>query len=149
MPTVATNTEAPSNGDGPDGDDNGDSGEFNACSLITREEVMQALGEEVTEGVQENADPFFSCRFESEDFDSVSVSYVTGEREDIEEYFELGNEESETIEGLGERAYWDEDFNDLEVLTGVQYLSVSISADGVDEFEVARSLAERALGRLP
>lgn len=140
--------------DGESGGENGDngfSGAINPCELLTVEEVSAALGEEASAVEPRDFDPVVSCTYETETLNSVSVSVYADSREMVEAYFESGNEASEVIEGVGERAYWYEPFGDLDVLSGEYYLAVSVSSsDGeIDELETAKTLAQAAIGRLP
>lgn len=136
--------------DGGSGD-NGFTGEVNPCDLLTVDEVSAALGQPVGEGGLTDFDPFFECDWEGENFDSVNLSVYTDERDLVEQYFEVGNEESEQIDGIGEKAYYDDSIiPSLEILSGNTDILISLVADeDADARSILSELAAAAVERLP
>lgn len=134
-------------GDAGDDSGQGRAGNQEACAILTSDDVSEALGTEVTGQSEEDFPPFYTCTYEA-GAQAVSLTYLREERQEVEAYFELGNEESDVIEGVGERAYWGSDRGELEVLQGDQYIALAVTVDGLDALEVARGLAVKVLERL-
>jgi hypothetical protein len=145
---------SPPDGGGDDDDDGGGGGGNgdvpDVCALLTTDEVSDALGVPVGEGEQSNTDPFFICNWlETEAFDSVSLQVLTGDDDSREFYYEL-TEDAEELDGLGDRAHYDEIIG-VEVITDNYLLAVSISSSDLSDDEVRErsiDLAEKALERL-
>lgn len=141
--TAPTATEA--NGDGGSDDFATD---VDPCGLVTDGEIEEATGASVDEELREDTEPLVNCLYRVGE-GQVSVTYLTGPSNEIEAYFELANEESEVIDGVGEKAYWQEDPNALEVLSGDEYLLVIVNVGDEDGLAAATELAQAALERLP
>jgi hypothetical protein len=148
-PTVTSSPAAPPAGTGEPADGGGDV--VLACSLLTPEEVEQALGEPVGEPIADRfGEGFSSCTYETESLDVVRVRVFTAEdRDAVREYFEFGSEELEPVEGLGDAATWSDAFRELEVLRGNYDVSIEISYEGGGIREKAETLMRIALERLP
>lgn len=149
-----TDEPTPDEGDGGGGGDDGggDSGDegIDVCVLLTTDEIEDALGESVNEGEAQNYDPFSSCYWSTESFNSVSVSVLTGDDASLEFYYEL-TDDAKNVEGIGDRAHWT-DFGSLEVLVDGYDVDVAVYNTDISDdeaLEVAKDLAEIVLERLP
>jgi hypothetical protein len=131
--------EGDNDGDGPD-----------VCSLLTQDEIQEAIGSEVDDGEPTVNEPFYTCSwFSPEGFDFVTLGVLTGDDESLEFYFEL-SDDAEPVEGLGERAQFTS-FGGLEVLTDNYDVEISVLAEALDDEGVRqaeRELAEIVLDRL-
>jgi len=127
------------------------SARIDACALITREEAEAVLGTATREPVRGDTPTINSCAYQTERFDVVSVSVITyadkAEAENVHQSAIDINNYPE-IEGLGDRAYNAQPISDVTVLVGRYQLGVDVSGPK-NELEVARDLAETAIGRLP
>lgn len=136
-------TEAPSTGSAID-----------ACELVTKEEVEAVLGSPVGEPVEEVVPPIYGCSYKTEELDGVSLVLVEyDDASQAEASFQMAidiNNYAE-VSGIGERAYLAYPIFDINVLVGRYELSVDVfdSSEKEEQYEKARDLAEKALGRLP
>lgn len=132
-------------------DDSSGSLGFGVCSLLTEDEVSDALGADVSAGETLDYAPFFDCRWETDSFDSVTVTVA--ERDVGESLYNFSNDEAEEVDGVGDEAqYYSDLLSSLEVLEGDYYFSVSVSAselDGEQLKAVSVDLARKIIGRLP
>jgi hypothetical protein len=139
-------------GDDDDDEEGGGGGEIDACALITPEEIEDITGLDVGQGENSDFDPFFSCNFSTETFDSVQVSVYHASEDEVEAYYEL-TQDAEEVDGIGERAQFGGLLNLLEVLQGEYDLSIGISAPGTIEdsetLDMSKELAAIVLDRLP
>lgn len=135
----------------------GDSGEIDACGLLTKEEVEAALGASVGDPVPDpSPPPFYGCSYEapSPGFEQVSYYVIIWDDEeaalasfqqdiDINDYPE--------VSGIGDRAYDARPAFGLTVFKGKYELSLDIFSDIEDEAEWAaiKDLAAKAVDRLP
>jgi len=134
----------------PDGDDDSGDARFDSCELLTADEVSEALGAPVGEGELTDIDPFFDCSWESEEFDSVSVSVYLASRPEVEAFFDA-TEDAEPVEGLGDRAQYS-GFGFLEVLKGESNITISLinfDIEDDEKLEILKGLAAKVLERLP
>jgi hypothetical protein len=124
---------------------------IDACALITRDEATAVLGTATREPIRGDTPPVSSCAYRTEDFDVVSVSVITyadsAEAENVHQLAIDINSYPE-IAGLGDRAYNAQPIGDVTVLVGRYQLGVDVSGPE-NELEIARELAETAIGRLP
>jgi hypothetical protein len=134
-----------------DDDDSGDAA-YNPCDLMTTEEAGQALGLDVAEGEFTDNDPFYECDWEAaSEFEvgSLSVEILTGDDDSREYYYELTTDADE-IDGLGERAQFD-DLIGLEVILDDINLNISMINFELEDDEVKTrsvALAELLLDRI-
>jgi hypothetical protein len=135
-----------------------------ACALVTREEAATGLGEAVQAGIpftlgSQTVGPgvtvsISSCTFDSATGRTVSVAYWraagTGAsqlRQAIEQVVCVGKER---VTGLGDFACWyDSDRKELQIVKGAGFVDVQITGASGDRSAALRTLAERALGRMP
>jgi hypothetical protein len=133
------------------GDDSSANLGFGVCSLLTESEVSDALAADASEGEEFAYDPFFDCRWQTDNFDSVTVTVA--ERDVGESLYNFSNDEAEEVDGVGDEAqYYSQLLSSLEVLEGDHYFSVSVSASELDDGQlkaVSIDLARKILGRLP
>lgn len=130
-----------------------ESGVLDACTLITQAEAEQVLGTSTGSGQHEDTPPFYSCSYETENFDLVQVVVVIYDDNaqaqdayqmaiDINGYPELA--------GLGDRAYNAQPIFDVNVLTGNIEVSIDVSDSTNDATQLknAIDLAKLVLSRL-
>jgi hypothetical protein len=124
---------------------------IDACALLTRDEANAVLGAATREPMRGDTPPVNSCAYRTENFDVVSVSVITyadkAEAEKVHQ-FAIDINKYPEIAGLGDRAYNAQPIGDVTVLVGRYQLGVDVSGPEND-LEVARELAETAIGRLP
>jgi hypothetical protein len=128
-------------------------GDIDPCALVTKEEAEAIIGESLDEPVVTITELLVSCLYSTPDFDSVNVDVLIYDDEDqAEGGFELALDINDypEIEGIGERAYDSRPIGDITVLEGKYELSVDVSVgDGEADFETAKDVAAKAVGRLP
>ncbi len=132
---------------------NGGDGEVDACTLVTADEASAALGASVGEGASENFPSFYGCRYETEGFEYLSVTVVAfASGDEAKTTYEqvLDINDYPKIDGLGDRAYDTRPIGTVTVQKGKYEVSVDIlTLDDDADFEVAKDLARKAIGRLP
>ena len=127
---------------------------IDVCALVTQEEAEAAIGSPVGEPVEENVPPIYSCSYDTEGFDGVSVIVVEyADAAQAEAAFQMAIDinDYQEVTGIGDRAYRSYPIFDLNVLTGRYELSVDVT-DGTDEedqYQKASELAGQALSRMP
>jgi hypothetical protein len=137
--------------DGGDDDDGGDGLGFDVCGLLTEDEAEAVLGKPVTSEPQD-FDPFFECSYQTEEFDSISVSLT--ERDLGEPLYNLDLDEEndpEDVDDVGDEAHYLTGLLPmLEVLEGDWYFSVSVTATDLEDeatkeasIEVGKKVADR------
>lgn len=151
-PTPDEEEEEPTPADeDEDEDDGGGSGDGeDVCALITEEEVEEITGLAVGDGENQDFDPFFSCNYSTETFDTVQVDVFHGSEEEVELYYEL-TEDAEEVDGIGDRAQWGGFIKQLEVLEGEYDVTIWISASTIEEdeaLEMSKELAQIVLDNL-
>lgn len=122
--------------------------DFDACSLLTADEIAGVIGVAVDEGERFESPPNYDCQWLG-DAGGIDVLVFTGERDDVRSYFEIGHEDDDEVDGVGEGAYWNDALQDLEVLAGNYSVSVSAAGTGDLTLDEAKDLAQRAIGNLP
>jgi hypothetical protein len=135
----------------------GDSGagrndeQVDACSLLTQEEAAEALGSNIEPGEANDFKPFFGCRWAVEGTaDYVDVTVLTGSTSELEYYYDL-TDETESIDGYGDKAQWAEAFGAFEVLTEDYDVTVGVGVlnrEPAEAKEIAMGLMEKVLARL-
>lgn len=153
-PTAEATTDSTSDDSGDDDGDGGSSGgdDLDVCSLITEGEASEALGEKITSTEPTTFPPLYSCTYDSEN-GVITLTVVTGTREEVEAIYEVGTEGYEQVDGVGEKAHWSGSPADtLEVLEGDYNVSISVFSLGEEELDYKQlsiDLAGSALDRLP
>jgi hypothetical protein len=146
----ATPTEDEEGGDGDEGSATGKN--VDACTLLTQEEVNTAMGVEMQVGEPQNLDPVFSCQWTGPALESVGVSVLYGTEDALNTYYDLA-EDSEQVEGLGNRAQWSVGIlNFIEVQTDEYVLDVVVNSAELEDEQtktIAIDLAELTLERVP
>ncbi len=144
-------TDAPDETTAPDG--NGSGEDAAACALLTSDEVSAAVSEDMTIFSSADHAPTSDCEWDNAS--ETTAVYVTvfnsGSSDGAEAEYSLLDENSEPVDGLGEKAHWVDGLDILEVLRGENNLEVQVVdfKSGSDPLTEARGLAEIALGRLP
>jgi len=131
--------------------------QIDACKLLTKAEVEAASGATIGEPKPESAANLYTCRFEDTappNIPVVAVSVLAGIRDgDAKEVFDMAKKngnDPQTVSGLGEDAFWDDVLHSLNVVKGNYLLSVDVNLlEGGDPQAVAKTMAGKALGRLP
>ena len=128
-------------------------GDIDPCALVTKDEAEAIIGESLGDPLVTITELLVSCLYSTPDFDSVNVDVLIYDDEDqAEGGFELALDINDypEIEGIGERAYDSRPIGDITVLNGKYELSVDVSVgDGEADFETAKDVAAKAVGRLP
>lgn len=122
--------------------------ELDACALLTANEVALAIGVPVDEGEPFDAPPFYDCEWSGEG-GGVNLSVFGAERTEVESYFEIGHEGDERVDGAGEEAFWDDEREILEALSGNYSVTVSSVGSATLTLEAAANLADIVISRLP
>ncbi len=126
---------------------------LDACSLLTKEEVGEAIGKPVTP-IVESTGTAASCAYhdathQPNKFLGLIVYAVTpSEARGAFEAMKSSERKQVAVPGIGDDAYWDETFG-LHVVKGGYEIGISVSEPGVDELKAARTLAPKVLSRLP
>jgi hypothetical protein len=154
-------TDATDDGDGDstqgeddagDDDSGSDGRTVDACSLLTAEELSEAMGVSMEAEEPQNFDPIFSCQWSGPALESVSLSVLYGGEDELNTYYEM-SEDSEDVDDLGERAQWTAGIlNFLEVQTDDYILDVSVNAPELEDEEAKKraiQFAELAMDRVP
>lgn len=124
------------------------------CALITKEEAEAALGTPVSDPVEQNFPPVFSCRYnDTENIYLVDVTVVEfSDAAEAQDVFQMAVDLNQypVVSGFGDRAYLSTIY-DIVVDKGKYELSVSVSSSEEDDvqLEKAKALAMSALARLP
>jgi hypothetical protein len=141
---TAQPTDVPASGN------QGSGASVEACSLLTAQEVSEALAQEVAEGkpsLATNANAS-ACEWSGGSVSAILEVLTEGGAA----WYESVNfgQEDEPIEGIGDKAGFD-DIGVLDVVEADRMLSLQIILffSEVDELEAAKSLAQIALDRLP
>jgi hypothetical protein len=135
-----------------------------ACGLVTREEAATGLGEAVQAGIpftlgSQTVGPgvtvsISSCTFDTAGGRSVSIAYwraagnVSAQlRQAIEQIVCAGKER---VTGLGDFACWyDSNRMEIQIVKGAGFVDVQFIGTSGDRSAALRTLAQRALGRMP
>lgn len=124
--------------------------EVDVCSLLTIDEVGNALGGTAGAGVpgEPVVPPEFYCDWTSEDDSNISLLVLGGNEAEISDTYD--DFPGEEIPGLGLRAKYNE-LGEAEALIDGYYVSVSISSSSLSDVEVKErsiELLSLALSRL-
>lgn len=122
--------------------------EVDACALLTADEVVLAIGVPVDEGGRFDAPPFYDCEWSGEG-GGINLSVFGAERPEVESYFEIGHEGDERVDDVGEEAFWDDEREILEVLSGNYSVAVSSVGSATLTLDAAANLADIVISRLP
>jgi hypothetical protein len=137
-------------GDDGSGDDSSEDA-VDACSLITKDEAVEALGAPVGDGEAQDFPPVYGCTYRTEDgVGLVSVSVVVFDDADqAEAVYQLAidNNDYPEIDGIGERAYFALGFG-LTAQKGRYEFTIDIIGPDDDQ-ALEEDLAQKALDRLP
>jgi hypothetical protein len=130
------------------------SGGLDACTLVTKAEAEGVLGKPVGEPLREEYPSFYSCKYEAADRDNVTVSVLEfpDAQQAADAYqMEIDINSYPEVSGIGDRALRPWPFMDISVLSSKYDLSIDVvnGSDEMPQFEAARGLAQKALGRLP
>jgi hypothetical protein len=96
-------------------------------------------------------DVFGACIWQSQAFDIITVGVYRDDRDKVESYFEIGNEESAAIDDVGDRAYWNPDIGNFEALWEDYAISISIYAGELSkdqQLEASKELVRLMIDRL-
>jgi hypothetical protein len=125
------------------------SGVPDACTLLTLDEITEALGEETTASVT-NDNSSSACFWESTTPDS------TGQVEVVVNGFALTAEEmfdGADVDGIGDIAHWVDSFGILDVVQGNYDLTFEIRrvTEPTDDelLALTKTMAQKALARMP
>jgi len=132
--------------------DNGNGGgELDVCGLISNDELSAVIGP-AEAGIPHNTPPnFFDCEWDSSDHNvSVTINVYADTADNVKAYYELTTN-GDDVSGLGDKAQWTGETDTLEVLKGTYDVSLIVVTidDSFDREGAAKTLAGKALGRLP
>jgi Protein of unknown function (DUF3558) len=128
---------------------------IDACALLTRQDVETALGKSVGDPMPENFPGNYSCKYEAADLDNLSINVIVYDtnKDAADAYqMELDINKYTEVSGIGDRALRASPIFDITVLKGRYELSIGIFSSTGDEesnYQKAKTLAEKALARLP
>jgi hypothetical protein len=138
---------------------------LDACSLLTKAEVEALAGTPVMEPAKETTANLSTCTFGAPGspmagtrpinsvvkltvFTGVEGAYYAGAAGQARDGYEQTRKNAgatEPVAGLGESAYWNDDFKSLEALKGKYWLT----ADAEGGRETAKQVMSRAIDKLP
>ena len=129
---------------------NGGSGEIDACALLTDAEVEAVLGTPASGSPEADLGAIQGCRWEPGGLLLVTVSVFRGSKEEVEAYFEFSQANSDSVEGIGQKAHYNDITKSLEVLVDDETdVTVAVVNADIDEKQAAIDLAEMVINRLP
>lgn len=146
----------------------GTDGTIDACSLLTKEEVEAATGRKVLAPMKANMANLATCYYGNPEspvinnrpLDSIvkvglmvgiEGQYYAGPVAQARDTYEMARKNAasaQTVDKLGDGAYWDETFKTLNVLQGKYLLDISVSSEA-GGLDVATGIATTILRRLP
>jgi hypothetical protein len=132
---------------------NGGGDTLDVCSLLTKDEVEAAIGEDMTDGfVSDPSEEKPQCQWDPVDPSTASTVYLSvelgpGAASDYDALSSI----AEPVDGIGDKAQWTGGLKILDVLTDNREVTVQAVyfKDDKDPKEIAISLARLAMGRLP
>ncbi|MEX0683294.1 MAG: DUF3558 family protein [Dehalococcoidia bacterium] len=124
---------------------------FDACTLLTMDEVEAAIGA-VDAGLRREGAKISSCLWSAKvGRDFVNVGVFLGSKQELDLFLELA-QGTEDVEGLGDRAKFSEPLGATEVIVGGYGVTVSAGTSEREPDEVrdvTTALAEKVVERLP
>jgi len=123
-----------------------------ACSLLTLDEIEGVLGLPPSAGVTEEIPPpFYGCSWETDSFESVSVSVISwGSPDDARSSFDLFLGEVTEIDGIGDAALSNIVTDIAFIVDGFEVtIDVLVEADAATQQAQAQTLAPLVISRLP
>jgi hypothetical protein len=136
-------------------DDDGGSADALACELLTPGELATVVDETWGEGDDTGTTPEASkCTWENEL--GTSAIYLEGQTEGGEAWWDIIHDpndnfdEGESVDGLGDKALWQDGLSVLDVLDGDKYISIQVVvfSQEIDDLAAATELAEMVLARI-
>ena len=135
-PTTATNAT-------------GSTGSIDPCSLLAKEEIAVALGEQVTEAKLQSF-PRPNCKYT---VGQGSLTVFVFNDPSAKGGFESGktaqDPNTQAVGAIGDQAYWSPSIKTLNVLKGNIYFTVQFFGIKSGSLETAKVLAQKAAARLP
>jgi hypothetical protein len=140
-------------------------GKFDACALLTKEDVESFLGEAVgapaTTHTEAMGNTVTQCRYTAPSGNkrvglllrqaatANEAAKIFKQARDASK--ELSGAEPQVIDGLGESAYWTGgNLKQLNVLKGDAWLIITASAgNGADPLEASKNVSRKILARMP
>ncbi len=129
-----------------------------ACSLFTKAEIEGALGQPVSEGRQEEMAELSTCQYDTVPGPDtppgglLTVGIFTGTRpgqaKGVYDIAKSNAAKVEEVSGVGDEAYWDDILKTMRVVKADYQIDISFGM-GAGGLQVARSLAEKTLAKLP
>lgn len=154
---TATSAATQPGGNGGSGNTNGNDGDdsdFHACSLFTGDEMSEILEASMDDGRDylSTAARATTCEWQGDVVIYIEVLLDGGDG-----WFEAIHmpdaeaTKTEEVDGLGDKALWDEFLGTLDVVQDDRFISIQplVGFSGLDSKEVAIDLARRSLERLP
>jgi len=140
-------------------------GKFDACALLTKEEVESFLAEPVgtpaTTHTEAMGNTVTQCRY-SAPSGNKRVGLLLRQSSSVDEAAkvfkqardtakELSGADPQVIDGLGDSAYWTGgNLKQLNILKGDAWLIITASAsNGTDPLEASESVSRKILARMP
>ena len=119
------------------------------CSLLPKEEIAVALGEQVTEAKLQSS-PRPNCKYTvGEGSLTVFVFNDPSAKGGFGAGKTLQDPHTEAVGGVGDQAYWSPSIKTLNVLKGKIYFTVQFFGIKSGSLETAKVLAQKAAARLP
>lgn len=125
------------------------------CTLVTRDEAAAALGGAVGAAQKQSGfGQFDQCQYLAEgeriaDMGTVTVQVHGVDIASKRKAFADAGEATETVEGIGEAAFWAPGSSALYTGKHGRTASFSAAKAGIDAKAASRALAEKGLSRLP
>lgn len=139
-----------------------------ACTLLSKAEVEHLTGSSVLEPVSESLPPTLTCYYgapgspilKNRPLDSLATisitsgvegEYFAGPDAQAKDAFAMikdGAAEPESVDGIGDDAFWDATFKSLHVLRGKFVIDITVSSETAG-LETGKAIAQIVVGRLP
>jgi hypothetical protein len=121
-----------------------------ACSLLTKEDAAEALGEPVRGPDRTEMGEVSSCEYSGSAINRVHLNLMRLPKDQAQMYAALCAEKGKQgLTGLGDVTCWyNEQHEELQVLKGTQFFSVELRRNG-DPTEAIKRVAKRVYDKLP
>jgi hypothetical protein len=130
---------------------------IDTCSLLKKPEVESAIGRSVAEGLKDAGKTgefnFSHCTYKDRDLPLVLLTVYTYQigKAEIKTLFDSAKKQAgdaETVNGLGDAAYWWKSKTTLLAIKDKYMISLFLGS-GVAKLEAAKNIAEKVVQRLP
>ena len=123
---------------------------LSACSLLSKEDAAEALGEAVTGPDRTDMGEVSSCEYSGSGINRVHLNLMRLPKDQAQIYAGLcAQKGKQGLTGLGDVTCWyNEQHEELQVLKGTQFFSIELRRNG-DPTEAIKRVAKRVYDKLP